>query len=146
MRDDQSQPVSVSFSELLDAYEFVSMGDNYEHTAYISVDTGRIYCVSREVEVDDDIPEDIETSDNYILVPYKNDLDLGRRLVMSFIEKELPDDWDAVSNMFRRRGAYRQFKELLHRRDRLDQWYQFEASETEQALRDWCEAKNVQCK
>jgi hypothetical protein len=146
LQANEPQPVSVDFSELLDAFEFVSAGRNYEHSAYISVDTGCIYCVSNDVELDVDIPDDLETADNYISVPHKNHFDLGRRLVMSFIEKELPNDWDIVSNMFRRSGAYRQFKDLLHRRDRLGQWYQFEASATEQALRDWCEANDIQLK
>jgi hypothetical protein len=62
-------------------------------------------------------------------------LDLGRELVSSFVRQELPEKWDAVRDMFRKRGAYGRFKDLLHSHGALEKWYEFEASATEQALR-----------
>ena len=78
------------------------------------------------------------------LVPHKNDLDLGRRLALAFVNRELPDDADTVAAFFRRRGAYRRFKELLNARGMLQQWFDFESRATEKALRAWCEENGIQ--
>ena len=50
---------------------------------------------------------------------HKNDLGLGQDLVMSFIEQELPDEFNTVASYFRKNGAYRRFKDLLEERDQL---------------------------
>ena len=70
--------VSVNAGESRDAFEFVSGGLLYEHSASICIDTGRIYVMSSLVETNEYVPEDLETSDRYITVPHKNELGLGR--------------------------------------------------------------------
>ena len=99
-----TKPVSVNHTELRDAFEFVSAGDLYEHGAYISLDTGKIHWVSDAVELDEDCPDDLESSDRYIAVPHKTELDLGRRLALSFARQALADDYQTVAGFFRRRG------------------------------------------
>ena len=49
-----------------------------------------------------------------------------------------------ASGFFRHRGAYARFKELLLSEGCLDKWYAYEAEATEQALRDWCRANEIQ--
>lgn len=61
--------VTVSFSELLDAFEFASFGGPYESRAYVNLDTGSLHCVSDGIELEEDMPEDIDISDRY--VPYR---------------------------------------------------------------------------
>ena len=104
---DSPEHVTVNAEELRDAFEVVSSGTQYECCAYISLDTGRIYWQSDALDVDntEDLPDDLDTSDRYIAVPHKNDLNLGRRLVLAFANQELPDDADTIENYFRRRGA-----------------------------------------
>jgi hypothetical protein len=62
---------------------------------------------------EDDLPDDLETSDRYIAVPHKNDLGLGRRLALTFADREMPDSGEIVAGFFRRRGAYARFKDLV---------------------------------
>ena len=114
--------------------------------ARIFLDTGRIYWQSDDLDLDntEELPDDLDTSDRYIAVPHKNDLNLGRRLVLAFADQELPDDADTIGNYFRRRGAYARFKDLLHARDALQRWYDFEECATEAALLAWCEANDIQ--
>ncbi len=72
--------VSVDAEELRAAFAFVSFGVPLERQAYICLDTGRIYWASESAGLnEDDLPDDLETSDRYIAVPHKNDLGLGRR-------------------------------------------------------------------
>ena len=63
---------------------------------------------------------------------------------MRFTERELPDAHDTVRDFFGRRGAYRRFKDLLEEKGRLETRYAFEAQETRQALKDWCEANQIE--
>ena len=137
--------VSVNAEELRTTFEFVSFGAPLEHSAYICVDTGKIYCHSLSAGLEEeDLPEDLETSDHYIAVPHKNDLGLGRRLALAFVDQELSDESDTVAGFFGRRGAYGRFKALLHARGMLEQWYEFENRATEEALLAWCEENSIQ--
>jgi hypothetical protein len=138
--------VSVNAEELRTTFEFVSFGAPLEHSAYISVDTGKIYChsLSAGLEEEEDLPEDLETSDHYIAVPHKNDLGLGRHLALAFVNQELSDEYNTVAGFFERRGAYGRFKALLQARGMLEQWYEFENHATEEALLAWCEENGIQ--
>lgn len=134
---------TVKFSELFEAFEFISSGAPFENSAYINIDTGAIFWVSSVVELEEEIPDDLDTSDRYIQVPHKNDLDLGRDLVLSFAARELPDDYDTVAAFFRRKGAYRRFKDFLASRGVLERWHAFEESATQEALREWCQENSI---
>ena len=140
-----TKTVSVNATDLRTTFEFVSAGAPFEHSAYICLDTGKIYwqSISAGLEEEIDLPEDLETSDRYIAVPHKNDLGLGRRLALAFVVQELPDDYDTVAGFFRRRGAYGRFKELLHARGILQPWYEFEDRAMEKALLAWCEENGI---
>lgn len=135
--------ISVNFADLDMAVEFVSSGMPTEHRAYISIDTGAIYWVSDSSDIEDDAPEDLEESDQYVAVPSKTDLGLGRPLALRFTEERVPDEYDTVRQFFARRGAYGRFKDLLTTHGQLDAWYAFEAECTERALLEWCEAQMI---
>jgi hypothetical protein len=87
-----TKTVSVDAEELRTTFEFVSFGAPLEHSAYICIDTGKIYChsLSAGLEEEEDLPEDLETSDHYIAVPHKNDLGLGRNLALASSIKNSP--------------------------------------------------------
>jgi len=131
----------VNYDELANAVEFVSISD-FDNSAYVCLVTGAIYYVSSELE--EEVPDDIETSDKYIQVPNKKYFDLGSRLALSFVARELPDDYDRAAGFFRKRGAYSRFKDLLHERRALEKWYEYEAKATEAALRLWCEDNGIE--
>lgn len=48
-----------------------------------------------------------------------------------------------VGGIFHRKGAYSRFKELLSAEGRLEDWYAFEAAETDAALRAWCRENDI---
>jgi len=140
-----SRTVPANATDLRTTCDFVSAGAPLEHSAYICLDTGKIYwkAASAGLQNEDDLPEDLDISDRYIAVPHKNDLGLGRRLALAFVDQELPGDSDAVVGFFRRRRAYGRFKDLLHTRDKLQRWYEFEDRATEEALLAWCEENGI---
>ncbi|MDO9365224.1 MAG: UPF0158 family protein [Methylotenera sp.] len=136
--------LNVDFDELLNALEFVSANTIGDEEAYICQVTGTIYWISSEVDLEPDTPEDIEISDLYIAVPHKKDLGLGQGLAMAFIDQELPDDYNTVASYFRKKGAYRRFKDLLEERGQLETWYVFENEAINKALLDWCQENSIQ--
>ena len=136
--------VTVKYEDLSAAFDFVSFAAPMEHHAYISMDTGTIYWISEMNPLEEEVPEDLETSDRYIAIPHKNDLDMGSDLALRFTAEELPGLYSRVEEFFRRRGAYARFKELLASEDSLDKWYAFEAESTARALRHWCTENGIE--
>ncbi|MCG5076907.1 hypothetical protein [Paraburkholderia tagetis] len=131
--------VAVKHDDLSLAFDFVSYAAPTEHNAYVSLDTGKIWWTSDSGDAfDEEIPDDLETSDRYLAIPHKNELDLGRRLALRFVAQELPACYDQAEGFFRRQGAYAHFKDLLEREGVLERWYSFEADAVDSALRQWC--------
>jgi hypothetical protein len=124
----ESEMVTVKYDDLSTAFDFVSFAGPMEHRAYVSLDTGAIFWISETNPIEEEeLPDDLETSDRYIAIPHKNELDLGNDLAL----------------LFRRRGAYARFKALLAAEGCLEEWYAFEAESTERALREWCKENEI---
>ena len=84
--------VGVKYDDLSMAFDFVSFAGPMEHRAYVSLDTGTIYWISEGNPIEEDeLPDDLETSDRYIAIPDKNELDLGNSLALRFVEERLAD-------------------------------------------------------
>ncbi len=126
----------VKFDDLLAAYGWVNSSPD-DSAAFVSRATGKVHWSSSTIELDDELPDDIEDGSLYIAVPNKHNLNLGRDLTLTFAEDQLADSYEAVANIFRHRGAYGRFKDLLDRKGLLQAWYDFEAQSTETALRQW---------
>ena len=140
----KSKMVVIKYDDLSTAFDFVSSAAPMEHHAYVSLDTGRIYWISELNPVEEEeLPPDFETSDRYLEIPHKNDLDLGRRLALRFVEARLPHRYADVEGMFRQRGAYARLKELLAAEGCLEEWYAFELEATDRALREWCRINEI---
>ncbi len=136
--------VSIDFDKLLEAFEFANFDASPDSNAYVDLETGHVYWVAAEMEEFEEVPDDIETSDRYLMLPDKRDLELGRNLAFAFAEETLPDEYGNVVDCFRKKGAYARFKDLLDRHDALTQWHDYEAKQTEIALREWCRQNDIQ--
>jgi hypothetical protein len=127
----------VKFEDLQMAFDFVNFGAPGEHQAYLDTQTGLFHWHSDVGDNFEELPDDLD-DERYIEIPHKNELDLGKSLVFDFVRQFLPDDYDDVRDIFRRRGAYGQFKAMLARRNVVDRWHDFSAKAEEAALRAWC--------
>jgi hypothetical protein len=126
----------VKFDDLLTAYEWVSSSPD-DSKAFVSRVTGNVHWSSSTMDLDEELPEDIEDGSAYVVVPNKHDLNLGKGLALAFAEEQLADSYQTIAEFFRKRGAYGLFKEFLERKGCLEAWYDFEAKATELALREW---------
>ena len=133
----------IKFSDIQDAFFFVSSNGYGLHTAILSKDTGQMYWRSEEGDLDETSDKDLPW-DRCIDIPHSNDLGLGQELVFEFVAEHLPDESEQVQQMFRRRGAYAAFKDLLELKGLLQSWYDFEHAREEQALRQWCDENELQ--
>jgi hypothetical protein len=140
----EAQVAAVTYDDLETAFAFVSSAPPMENSAYLCLDTGVIYFTSAFNPIDEDLPDDLETSDRYIAIPHKNDHDLGRPLALRFVARELPEQAGRVTGFFRHKGAYARFKDLLESEGLLETWYKFEAEASETALREWCAENGIE--
>ncbi len=133
----------MKFSDIEDAFMFVSASFYGDNSARICKSTGQI-CYSSESSDMDEIPDEAYESDGWVAVPHKNDLELGQDLVFKFVAQHLPADSERVHDFFHSRGAYSRYKNLLEERGLLQEWYDFENTRTEAAIREWCQDNGVE--
>jgi hypothetical protein len=134
----------VEISDIELALEFVSSDYSYDNEAFVNIETGEIYYSGDAAE--EELPEDINQNEKYILIPTKRDLDLGKRLVFDFAAKEIPDEFENVYSMFRSRGAYSRFRSLLHKIECTEKWYAYENAAIREAVIKWCKENSIQFK
>jgi hypothetical protein len=133
--------MTIEFKDVMDAFHFVSFGQMYEHQAFLDKETGKTYWHSEFGDNEEELPDDID-DERYIGIPHKNELGLGKNVVIDFAYEYLPSEADEIELIFRR-GAYSRFKSLLERKGALDKWYEFEEKAQEKALREWCEENGI---
>ena len=80
----------MKFNDLSAAFDFVSFGAPFVHRAFVSLETGAVYWISDTNPIEEEEPDDLETPDRYVVVPHKNDLELGNDLALRFAEEQLP--------------------------------------------------------
>lgn len=56
----------------------------------------------------------------------------------------MPNEQGKVYDIFRRKGAYLRYKDLLESRDLLEKWYDYENKQTKEALLSWCAENNIE--
>jgi len=134
--------MKFKFTDIDLAFEFVSSAPVTDNIAIICKNTGVILYRS-ECGDDDEIPEEVFHREDCIEIPHKNDLDLGRNLVFEFVEQYLPGDFEQVREIFRKRGAYARYKDLLEDRESLQKWYDYENTRQTETLREWCKKHNI---
>jgi len=132
----------ATFDEIHDALLFVSSDGYGMNRAVLCQDNGEIYFHSED-GVFDELDEDEFNCDNFLVIPHKNELDLGQSLVFEFVEQHMPDDFGRVQGIFSHCDAYRRFKDLLEHRDLLQSWYDFESLREQEALLEWCRENEV---
>ena len=133
--------MKCTFSDIEDAFNFVGSGPMCEREAVLNTETGELYYQSDMSGIDEFL-EDVD-DDKYIYIRHKNELNLGRDLVFRFVAQTIPEKLDNVERIFRRRGAYSRYKDLLDRVGQLEQWYEFELEAQNKALKEWCKESEI---
>jgi hypothetical protein len=132
----------IKLSDLEFALDFVSGGEMFMAEAYVSIKGDEVLLLS---DYDDatPVPEDITNEKKYIPLPSKQELGLGRNLVLEFAAHYLADDYEDVVEIFRKTGAYARYKDLLEQRNMLDKWYEYENRQVKKMLLNWCTENEI---
>jgi len=134
--------MDITYNDLESAFLFVSTAPMYTNHAFLNKETGQFFYSSENGD-SNELPQDIDEASRYVAIPHKNELDLGKDLVFRFIEDHALPLMNEVQRIFRKRGAYGRYKDLLDRHGILQQWYNFEANEQKSALKEWCEENDI---
>ena len=132
-----------SFETIEHAFEFVSSAAMEENQAILNCATGEIQYKTGMLD-EEEFPEEVEASDNFVWIPHRDDLDLGQGLVFDFVDLSLPQEKKTVKRMFKHKDAMTNFLALLERLGKLDEWRAFEKEETRFALLDWCDENEIE--
>ncbi len=134
-----------------------------EHTAYFDRESGEVLMVSdddiRAAEEDhslEELPEwqqemiemarriADDTKDRYLALPSKWDFHeykVMERFCWSLENEERSDD---LLSAIRGRGAFRMFKDRIHRLGIQDDWYRFRDEALKELAADWAEANDLE--
>jgi hypothetical protein len=130
------------FDDLQSAFLFVSSVAYGMNQAVVRKDTGEILYRS-EMAGTDEIGERELDPNQWVSIPHRNDLDLGQPLVFEFVKANLPHEYDAVWQIFKKRGAYGRFRDFLESKGLLERWHKFSDQREETALRQWCQENGI---
>ncbi len=134
----------LTLDDIESAYEFVSMREILSSSAYVSKTTGKIFYLSDGIDDNEEgIPEDIYEDEDYLCIPDKYELDLGKELVWEFVDQEIPALQNKVRGFFNRSGAYSRYKAFLEELGIVQKWYDFEENRTKKALLNWCKENEL---
>lgn len=144
-----AHPVTVALDELIQALDWVSDLSNAENMAFVCRESGRVFMTSDEdfgVELEPGLPSDLDDVEKYAIVPSRQDLRLGKRLAVRFVQASLPARLEETYTMFAARGAYARFKDMLESEQALDAWHAFETEAVERGLREWAASEAFEMK
>ncbi len=110
----------VAWSEILDAFEFLSSSAEFGNSAWVCRETGAVHMHSDWDEELWPLPEDIDDAEKYVALPSPRDLELGRPLVMRFAAERLDEHYDEIAAIFFPQGRLSALQGLSrpHRRPR----------------------------
>jgi len=95
--------MKIKYSDIEYAFDYTSAAGFGMNQAYVDRENGKIHVHSDEYDNFEELPGDIDNEDKYILMPHKNDFDLGRDLVFEFFYQELPDEMETIHSIFRKK-------------------------------------------
>ena len=148
--------IVVKLSDIIDGLES-QMDDS---SSFLNIETGEVILISddefRAVEEDKDInkfpewqrkvielAEKVMEEDSYIKLPSKFDIheySIMEKFCLSLTDNRLSN---IMYNSIKGSGAFRRFKDHLHRHGIADNWYEYRDEALKQIAIEWCERKGV---
>jgi hypothetical protein len=135
--------MAAKIADLVEAMDFGGDGDMQ---AWVCVATGEMHFHSDLVGDDEnfELPDDIEDETQYLAIPDRREMGLGRRVALGFASEAMNErDFADVREFFSHRGAYKRFRSLIERRGLLQRWYDFQKQADEAAMREWAEDDGI---
>lgn len=128
--------------ELVDAFETASLASRGDIQALLDKASGKIYFHAPDDDSGcwDALPEDADNAEKYLLLPHKDELVYEKTLIFRFVGQHCPaQQVEEVEAIFRRKGAYGNYRRFLDRNGLLDHWYAFRDAHIQAAFLAWCQ-------
>lgn len=149
----------VSLTAIVDTFDELTEMSR----AYLDRETGEIHLLSDDYlsaaeEGDDELEgwaeweaELIEqartifqdTQGRYLELPDQFEIDEYRFLAAFADSYPDPSIAERLGDAIRGKGAFRRFKDLVHRLGIADRWYEYRSQRLLEVARDWCEARDI---
>ncbi len=148
----------VKLSDIIEGME--SQSD--EGSAYLNKKTGEVVIIldeefraAEDEEPIEDFPEwqcpsikiaeEILKGDKeYIALPSKFDMHEYRIMEDFCLSREVPEVSETLYRAIKGQGAFRRFKEAIHRFDITEDWYKYRDESFKQIAKDWCEENSIE--
>ena len=139
MFDRNEKVMKVKLDDIIEALEFVNMGQDTE--AYLNPKTGEIVYIDEYIDISEDEREEIY--DEYIGLPTKFYID-EYSMMEEFIET-IEDErlYNQLYIAINGSGAFRRFKDTCINYDIIDDWYKFRDEKYKELAIEWCEDNNI---
>ncbi len=85
----------------------------------------------------------LKNENDYLGLPTKDDLDEYRLMEKFSLSVEDPNTLDILYGAIKGKGAFRRFKDALHRLNLTDEWYAYREAAVRQVAIDWCELNEI---
>ena len=85
----------------------------------------------------------LKNEKDYLGLPTKDDLDEYRLMEKFSLSVEDPNTLDILYGAIKGKGAFRRFKDALHRLNLTDEWYAYREAAVRQVAIDWCELNEI---
>ncbi len=142
-------PIPVQIRDIVDGMEFQSG----ESTSYLQRASGEVFTVSDDefaagaIAADEDGPEAIARSidgnpDAYIPLPDQFEIN-EYRMMERFAHTVSDALQEQLLMSLRGAGAFRRFKDAVHRAGAAPAWYHYRDGAYAQVARDWCLAHGI---
>ena len=130
-------------------------------TSYLNIKTGQIITIEDEEvhEAEESDPLDeypewqreniraarefLDNEGDYLALPTKYDLDEYRIMEKFCLSVEERETSEVLYGIIKGRGAFRRFKDAIHRFDLADEWYQYRDQAIRQIAIDWCDLHKI---
>ena len=147
----------VKLSEIIEVIDLLSE----ELTSYLNIKTGQIITITEEDirtvedgDTLDDYPEwqledvraareFLDNEDDCLALPTKYDLDeygIMEKFCLSVEDREMSE---TLYSSIKGKGAFRRFKDTVHRLDLADEWYKYRDQAIRQIAIDWCDFHKI---
>ena len=130
-----------SYNNLYAAYEIANFRNDPEVMAYVNIKDEKIVILESEEFCESAERKKAERAlkkGEWIELPQKSDLGLGRDLVFCFAEEHFPvNERRFFAGMFSRSDAYGNRHDFLECKGLLNKWHQFENAEEDKVLKEW---------
>ncbi len=133
--------MKVNIKKVADALTSLS-GDD---CCFYNKTTGELVWFNGNNENPNDLEiEDIEDDPDYIVLPSKFDLDDYGIMKDFMFAQEDEKIRSEINDAIHRRGAFRNFRNVIERYSLLQAWYDFKQADYESDVKDWCEENGLE--